>query len=113
MLPRHAIYRKLDAPVTFLGVELEDWFGLGVAFVILSRLSDLFVGHALGWPRAEAAVSAFATGLVFAVWRRMRERTPRHFFKHFFEFVAEPNAYVLTADQDANPYVVGVNHDAG
>jgi hypothetical protein len=105
MLPRHAVYRKLDAPITFLGVELEDWFGLGVAFVVLSRFSDLFVGHALGWPRAEAAVSAVATGLLFTVWRRLRERTPRHFLRHFLEFVGEPNAYVVAADQDANPYV--------
>jgi hypothetical protein len=105
MLPRHTVYRKLDAPVTLLGVELEDWFGLGVAFVVLSRLSDLFVGHVLGWPRAEAGASAFATGLIFAVWRRLRERMPRHFLRHFFEFVGEPNAYVLAADQDANPYV--------
>jgi hypothetical protein len=106
MLPRHVVYRKLDAPVTLLGVELEDWFGLGVAFVVLSRLSDLFVGRAMGWPRAEAAVSACATGLVFAVWRRLRERAPRHFLRHFMEFVGEPNAYVLGADQDVNPYVV-------
>jgi hypothetical protein len=106
MLPRHAVYRKLDSPVTFLGVELEDWFGLGVAFVILSRFSDLFVGHVLGWPRAEAAVSALATGLVFAAWRRLRERTPRYFVRHFLEFVSEPNAYVVTADQDANPNVL-------
>ena len=105
MRPRHAVYRKLDAPVTFLSVELEDWFGLGVAFVVLSRVSDLFVGHALGWPRAEAAASALATGLVFAVWRRLRERTPRHFLRHFCEFLGEPNAYVLAADQDVNPYV--------
>jgi hypothetical protein len=105
MLPRHAVYRKLDAPVTFLSVELEDWFGLGVAFVVLSRVSDLFVGQALGLPRAEAAVSACATGLVFAVWRRLRERTPRHFLKHFLGFIGEPSAYVLTADQDVNPYV--------
>ena len=33
MLPRHPVYRKLDAPVTLLGVEIEDWFGLGVAFM--------------------------------------------------------------------------------
>lgn len=105
MLPRHAVYRKLDAPVTFLGVELEDWFGLGVAFVVLSRLSDLFVGHVLGWPRAEAAASACATGLVFAAWRRLRERTPRHFLRHFLEFIGEPASYVLEADQDVNPYV--------
>jgi len=104
-LPRHPIYRKLDAPVTFLGVELEDWFGLGVAFVVLSRLSDLFVGHALGWPRAEAAVSASATGLLFVLWRRLRDRTPRHFLRHFLEFVSEANAYVVVPDQDVNPYV--------
>jgi hypothetical protein len=106
MLPRHTVYRKLDSPVTFLGVELEDWFGLGVAFVVLSRFSDLFVGHVLGWPRAEAAVSALATGLAFAAWRRLRERTPRHFLRHFLEFVGEPNAYAIVPDQDANPYVV-------
>lgn len=106
MLPRHAVYRKLDSPVTFLGVELEDWFGLGAAFVVLSRFSDLFVGHVLGWPRAEAAVSAVATGLLFTAWRRLRERTPRHFLRHFLEFVAEPNAYAVAADQDVNPYVV-------
>jgi hypothetical protein len=106
MLPRHKIYRKLDAPVTFLGVELEDWFGLGVVFVVLSRASDLFVGHILGWPRAEAAASALMTGLVFAAWRRLRDRTPRYFLRHFLEFAAEPNAYAAGADQDANPYVV-------
>jgi hypothetical protein len=106
MLPRHTVYRKLDAPVTFLGVELEDWFGLGMVFVVLSRFSDLFVGHALGWPRAEAAVSALATGLVFVAWRRLRERTPRYFLRHFLEFVGEPNDYAVAADQDINPYVV-------
>lgn len=105
MLPRHPVYRKLDSPVTFLGVELEDWFGLGVAFVVLSRFSDLFIGRALGWPRAEAAVSAFATGALFVAWRQLRERTPRHFLRHFLEFVGEPNAYAAAADQDVNPYV--------
>ncbi|HET7266093.1 MAG TPA: hypothetical protein VFL28_15630 [bacterium] len=105
MLPRHAVYRKLDAPVTFLGVELEDWFGLGVAFVVLSRVSDLLVGQALGWPRAEAGVSACATGLVFAAWRGVRERAPRHFLRHFLEFVGEPASYELVADRDVNPYV--------
>lgn len=105
MLPHHTIYRKLDAPVTFLGVELEDWFGLGIAFIVLSRLSDLIVGQVLGWPRAEAAASACGTGLLFVVWRRVRERAPRHFLRHFLEFAGEPNAYVLLPDQDANPYV--------
>jgi uncharacterized membrane protein YccC len=105
-MPRHPVYRKLDAPVTFLGIELEDWFGLGVAFIVLSRLSDLVVGRALGWPRAEAAASALATGLVFLLWRRLRERTPRRFLRHFLEYAGEPGAYVLAPDQDANPYVV-------
>ncbi len=105
MLPRHPIYRKLDAPVTLLGVELEDWFGLGVAFVVLSRLSDLVVGGVLGWPRAEAGVSALATGVLFLAWRRVRERTPRHFMRHLLDYLGEPDAYALVPDQDANPYV--------
>lgn len=106
MLPSHPIYRKLDAPVTLLGVELEDWFGLGVGFVILSRISDLVVGGVLGWPRAEAGVSALATGLLFLVWRRVRERTPRHFMRHLLEYLGEPDAYALVPDQDVNPYVL-------
>ena len=106
MVPRHPIYRKLDSPVTFLGVELEDWFGLGVAFIVLSRVSDLIVGRVLGWPRAEAGVSALCTGLLFLLWRRVRERAPRHFLRHLLEYVAEPDAYVLVPDQDANPYVL-------
>ncbi len=106
MLPRHPVYRKLDAPVTFLGVELEDWFGVGVGFVILSRLSDLVVGGLLGMPRAEAGVSVVTTGALFVLWRRVRERTPRHFFRHLLEYLAEPHAYVLLPDQDVNPYVI-------
>ncbi len=105
MLPRHPIYRKLDAPVTLLGVELEDWFGLGVAFVVLSRAADLIVGGVLGWPRAEAGASLVATGVVFLVWRRVRERAPRHFLRHLLEYLGEPQAYVLGPDEDANPYV--------
>ena len=106
MLPRHPIYRKLDSPVTFLGVELEDWFGLGVAFIAVSRASDLIVGHVFGWPRAEAGVSALCTGALFLLWRRVREHTPRHFLRHLLEYVAEPDAYALVPDQDANPYVL-------
>ena len=106
MLPRHPVYRKLDAPVTVLGVELEDWFGLGVGFIVLSRVSDLLVGHLLHVPRAEALVSACATGLLFACWRRMRERTPRYFLRHLLGYLAEPDAYVLDPDPDANPYLV-------
>ena len=106
MLPRHPIYRKLDAPVTVLGVELEDWFGLGVVFIVFSRLSDLIVGHLLHVPRAEAVVSASATGLIFACWRRLRDRTPRHFLRHLLIYVAEPDTYVLAPDPDANPFVV-------
>ncbi len=105
MLPRHPIYRKLDAPVTFLGVELEDWFGLGIAFVVLSRISDLLIGGVLGWPRAEAGASALGTALLFLCWRRLRERTPRHFIRHLLGYLNEPDAYVLTSDQDANPFV--------
>ncbi len=106
MLPHHQIYRKLDSPITLLGVELEDWFGLGVVFVILSRASDLIVGGMLGWPRAEAGVSALATGLIFLLWRRVREHAPRHFFRHLLEYLGEPHAYVLSLDQDVNPYVM-------
>lgn len=106
MLPHHPIYRKLDAPVTFLGVELEDWFGVGVGFVVLSRLSDFVVGGLLGWPRAEAGVSVLATGVLFALWGRLRERAPRHFVRHLLEYLAEPHVYVLLPDQDVNPYVV-------
>jgi hypothetical protein len=106
MLPQHPIYRKLDSAVTVLGVELEDWFGLGVAFVILSRISDLFVGRVLGIPRAEAVVSVFTTGLFFFLWRRVRERAPRHFVRHLLEYLAEPDVYILGPDQDVNPYVV-------
>ncbi len=105
MLPQHPIYRKLDAAVTVLGVDLEDWFGVGVAFVILSRVSDLVVGRLLGVPRAEAGVSALATGVIFFLWRRVRERAPRHFVRHLLDYLAEPDAYVVTPDQDANPYV--------
>ena len=106
MVPRHPIYRKLESPVTLLGVELEDWFGLGVAFIILSRASDLIVGHVLGWPRAEAGVSALCTGVLFLLWRRVRERTPRHFLRHLLEYIGEPHAYALDHDLDANPYVM-------
>ena len=106
MLPQHPIFRKLDAGVTVLGVELEDWLGLGVAFVVLSRASDLLVGTVLGAPRAEAGVSAAATGLLFLVWRRLRERAPRGFVRHLLEYLAEPDVYVATPDRDANPYVV-------
>jgi len=106
MLPRHPVYRKLDAPVTVLGVELEDWFGLGVVFVVLSRISDLVIGGMLGWPRAEAGVSAFLTGLLFLVWRRVREHAPRYFIRHLLEYLSEPDAYTLVPDQDANPYVI-------
>jgi hypothetical protein len=106
MLPQHPVYRKLDAAVTILGVDLEDWFGLGVAFIVLSRLSEFVVGRLLSLPRAEAVVSALATGVVFVLWRRIRERAPRHFMRHFLGFLSEPEAYLVMPDQDANPYVV-------
>lgn len=106
MLPRHPIYRKLDSAVTFLGIELEDWFGLGVTFVILSQVSDLLVGRILRFPRGEAGVSALLTGLVFLVWRRVRERTPRNFFRHLLEYLGEPEAYIISSDQDAIPYII-------
>ena len=106
MLPQHPVYRKLDAAVTVLGIDLEDWFGLGVAFVVLSRVSDLVVGRLLGMPRAEAGVSALATGACFVLWRRVRERAPRHFVRHLLGYLSEPDAYVVTPDRDANPYVV-------
>lgn len=106
MLPQHPVYRKLDAAVTVLGVDLEDWFGLGVAFIVLSRLSEFVVGTLLSIPRAEAVISALATGVVFVLWRRIRERAPRHFMRHFLGFLSEPEAYLVLPDQDANPYVV-------
>ncbi len=106
MLPQHPVYRKLDAPVTVLGVDLEDWFGVGVAFIMLSRVSDLVVGRILGIPRAEAGVSALATGAIFFLWRRVRDRAPRHFIRHFLGYLSEPEAYTVTPDQDANPYVL-------
>jgi len=106
VLPQHRIYRKLDAGVTVLGVELEDWFGLGVAFVILSRVSDLIGGRLLGVPRAEAGVSALATGVIFLLWRRVRERAPRKFVRHLLDYLGEPDVYVVTPDRDANPYVI-------
>ena|ERR1700736_287067 len=106
MLPQHPVYRKLDAAVTVLGVDLEDWFGVGVAFIAFSRMSDLLVGRLLGVPRAEALVSALATGLAFVLWRRLRERTPRHFVRHLLGFLSEGEAYLVLPDQDANPYVV-------
>jgi len=105
MLPQHPVYRKLDASVTLLGVELEDWFGIGVAFVLLSRVSDLIVGGMFRWPRAEAGVSVLLTGAVFVAWRRIRERAPRHYLRHLLEYLGEPHAYVLEQDRDVNPYV--------
>lgn len=106
MLPQHPVYRKLDAPVTILGIDLEDWFGLGVAFILFSRVSDLVVGRLLGVPRAEALVSALTTGAAFMLWRRMRERMPRHFVRHLMGYLSEPDAYVARPDADTNPYVV-------
>lgn len=106
MLPQHPVYRKLDAPVTILGIDLEDWFGLGVAFILLSRVSDLVVGRLLGAPRAEALVSALTTGVVFMLWRRVRERAPRHFVRHLLGYLSEPDAYLVTPDGETNPYVV-------
>jgi hypothetical protein len=106
VLPQHPVYRKLDAPVTILGIDLEDWFGLGVAFILFSRVSDLVVGRLLGVPRAEALASALTTGAAFMVWRRMRERAPRHFVRHLLGYLSEPDAYVVAPDADTNPYVV-------
>jgi hypothetical protein len=106
MLPQHPVYRKLDAAVTVLGIDLEDWFGLGVAFIVFSRLSELVVGRLFGIPRAEAVVSALATGAIFVLWRRVRERAPRHFMRHFLGYLSEPDGYLAIPDQDANPYVV-------
>ena len=106
MLPQHPVYRKLDAAVTVLGVELEDWFGLGVAFVMLSRASDLLVGRLLQMPRAEAGVSALATGVIFLVWRRIRERAPRNFVRHLLDFLGEPDVYIVTPDSESSAYVI-------
>lgn len=106
MLPQHPVYRKLDAAVTFLGIDLEDWFGVGVGFVLMSRVSDLVVGRLLGMPRAEAGVSALATGIIFFLWRRVRERAPRYFVRHLLDYLSEPDAYVVMPDRDANPYVI-------
>ena len=106
VLPQHPVYRKLDAPVTILGIDLEDWFGLGVAFIVFSRLSDLVVGRVLGVPRAEALASALTTGTAFMLWRRLRERAPRHFMRHLLCYLSEPDAYVVTPDADTNPYVL-------
>lgn len=106
MLPQHPVYRKLDAAVTVLGIDLEDWFGLGVAFIVFSRLSELVVGRLLGVPRGEAVVSALATGVVFVLWRRVRERAPRHFVRHLLGYLSESDGYLVFPDQDANPYVV-------
>ncbi len=106
MLPQHPVYRKLDAAVTVLGIDLEDWFGLGVAFIVFSRLSELVVGRLLGVPRGEAVVSALATGVVFVLWRRVRERAPRHFVRHLLGYLSESDGYLVIPDQDANPYVV-------
>lgn len=106
MLPQHPVYRKLDAAVTVLGVELEDWFGLGIAFIVFSRLSEFIVGRLLGIPRGEAAVSALATGVIFFLWRRVRERTPRYFMRHLLGYLAESDGYLVVPDQDANPFVV-------
>jgi hypothetical protein len=106
VLPQHPVYRKLDVAVTILGVDLEDWFGVGVAFIVFSRMSEFIVGRLLGHPRVEAVVSVFVTGLVFVLWRRIRERAPRHFVRHLLDYLSEPEAYHLLPDQDANPYVV-------
>jgi len=106
VLPQHPVYRKLDAAVTILGIDLEDWFGLGVGFIVVSRVSDLVVGRLLGLPRGEAVASALVTGAMFLLWRRIRERTPRHFIRHLLGYLAEAEGYLVTPDQDANPYVV-------
>ena len=106
MLPQHPVFRKLDAAITVLGIDLEDWFGLGVAFIVLSRLSELVVGRLLGMPRGEAVVSALATGVVFVCWRRVRERAPRHYVRHLLAYLSEPDGYLVIPDQDANPFVV-------
>jgi hypothetical protein len=31
---------------------------------------------------------------------------PRHFLRHLLVYLAEPDAYLLVPDSDANPYVV-------
>jgi hypothetical protein len=44
--------------------------------------------------------------MIFVLWRRVRERAPRHFVRHLLGYLSEPDGYLVIPDQDANPYVV-------
>jgi hypothetical protein len=102
-LPAHRIYRQIDQPLHLMGVEPEDVFVLAVAFIICSRVARL-IAIAVGVLRLQFLLALLASAALFYVYRRFRVGRPRYFFRHLLAYLAEPDTYRVTPDDEVIPY---------
>ncbi|MDR5693738.1 MAG: hypothetical protein QN198_09850 [Armatimonadota bacterium] len=101
----HRLYRQIDGSLAILGFDVDDLFVVTAGFMVLTHVARA-VSLWLGWVRLQLILSLGATALLFWGWRRLKERLPRRFFQHLAMYLTEGDAYIVTPDIEAVPYII-------
>jgi hypothetical protein len=97
---RHRIFR-LDARLSLMGMEVDDWFVLLGGWVVMLQVAGLFLG-----PRPRLVIATAVSGLLFLAYRRLKDRLPGKFARHLVDYMMEADAYRVTPDEVNVPYIV-------
>jgi len=100
----HPVRRELDDPISFMGLEQDDWIVLaGAGYFVSAAIPELPVG--VGNFNFTIGIKILLLGAVFSIWLAIRKDKPRYFLINMLESLAEPDVWVPTPDVWARPVV--------
>jgi hypothetical protein len=101
-MERHRLFR-LDASLTLMGFEVDDWAVLLGSWTVLLQVLGVFLSA-----RPRLVLATALAGFAFLAYRRVKDRVPGKFGRHLLGYVVEPDDYRVVPDEVNIPYVIPV-----
>jgi hypothetical protein len=101
-MERHRLFR-LDASLTLMGFEVDDWAVLLGSWTVLLQVLGVFLSA-----RPRLVLATALAGFAFLAYRRVKDRVPGKFGRHLLGYVVEADDYRVVPDEVNIPYVIPV-----
>jgi len=100
-MERHRLFR-LDASLTLMGFEVDDWAVLLGSWTVLLQVLGVFLSA-----RPRLVLATALAGFAFLAYRRVKDRVPGKFGRHLLGYVVEADDYRVVPDEVNIPYHKG------
>ncbi len=95
---------RLDTALSLMGLEVDDWVVILASWTLALQAFGLVLA-----PRPRLLFATVVAGVGFLLYRRLKDRVPRRFFRHLMGYLKEADTYRAIADTQNVPSVVSAS----